>query len=206
MEIKGEAEIEITLQSPDGDVISLVPNQETEIQNAKLWWPNGWGEQPLYRLTVALIEKGERVDERQFTIGLRENRLVCKADEYGESFYHEINGVAMFAMGADYIPEDNIFSRITPERTRALLTYCRDSHFNAIRVWGGGYYPDDFFFELCDELGLVVFFDCMFACSVYEPSEAWKKKWRKTCVVFAITLVWVWFAETTKSSGISMNT
>ena len=175
VEMKGDAEIEITLQSPDGDVIFLVPNQETEIQNAKLWWPNGWGEQPLYRLTVALIEKGERVDERQFTIGLRENRLVRKADEYGESFYHEINGVAMFAMGADYIPEDNIFSRITPERTRALLTYCRDSHFNAIRVWGGGYYPDDFFFELCDELGLVVFFDCMFACSVYEPSEAMKK-------------------------------
>ena len=77
----------------------------------------------------------------------------------------------MFAMGADYIPEDTIYSRITPERTRELLTHCRDCNFNAIRVWGGGYYPDDFFFDICDELGLVVFFDLMFACSVYEPDE-----------------------------------
>ena len=75
--------------------------------------------------------------------------------------------MGFFAMGADYIPEDNILSRITEPRTRKLLEICRDSNFNALRVWGGGYYPDDYFFEICDELGIVLFFDLMFACSSY---------------------------------------
>lgn len=74
-------------------------------------------------------------------------------------------------MGADYIPEDNIFSRITKERTYTLLKRCKDANFNAIRVWGGGYYPDDLFFDICDELALVVFMDMMFACSLYLPDE-----------------------------------
>lgn len=166
-----EAEIEATFTAPDGETIALIPNAETEIKNPKLWWPNGLGEQNLYTLRLCIKENGEIVEEKQKQIGLREMRLIRNKDEFGESFYHEINGVDMFAMGADYIPEDNIFSRITPERTRELLTHCKACNFNAIRVWGGGYYPDDFFFELCDELGLVVFFDLMFACSIYEPDE-----------------------------------
>ena len=171
VKIEGEAEIEVTLLSPNGEVQNIPANQETEILNPLLWYPNGLGEQPLYRLTVRAKEQNETVDEKSLTIGLREMKLIQRKDEFGESFYHEINGIDMFAMGADYIPEDNIFRRITPERTRELLTHCKNCHFNAIRVWGGGYYPDDYFFELCDELGLVVFFDLMFACSVYEPDE-----------------------------------
>ena len=171
VQIDGAAAIEITLADPDGNTVTLPANAETEIQNPKLWWPNGMGEQALYSLTVNLVENGVPVDTKQIKIGLRELKLIREKDEFGESFYHEINGKSMFAMGADYIPEDNIFRRITPERTRTLLNHCRDCHFNAIRVWGGGYYPDDFFFELCDELGFVVFFDLMFACSVYEPTQ-----------------------------------
>ena len=170
-----DAELLATLTSPDGEVIPLIPNHETEIANAKLWWPNGLGEQNLYTLRISLIENGEIVDEKKKRIGLREMKLIRNKDEFGESFYHEINGMDMFAMGADYIPEDNIFSRITPERTRTLLTHCKACNFNAIRVWGGGYYPDDFFFDLCDELGLVVFFDLMFACSIYEPDDLMKQ-------------------------------
>lgn len=165
-------ELELVLTAPDGDKTILLANAEQEIKDAKLWWPNGLGEQFLYEIRVILRENGDVVDEKSLKIGLRELKLIRKADEYGEGFYHEINGVDMFAMGADYIPEDNIYSRITPERTRELLEHCKACNFNAVRVWGGGYYPDDFFFDICDELGLVVFFDLMFACSVYEPDES----------------------------------
>lgn len=175
VEICGDAEIKISLTSPDGSSTALTPNAENEVEDPKLWWPNGLGAQDMYNIQISLIENGETVDERSMKIGLRELKLIRKQDAYGESFYHEINGVDMFAMGADYIPEDNIFSRITPERTRALLTHCKNCNFNAIRVWGGGYYPDDFFFDICDELGLVVFFDLMFACSVYDPDDQTKQ-------------------------------
>ena len=152
----------ITVTAPDGNTFSLPANEETEIENPQLWWPNGMGAQPLYTVTASLVENGITVDEKQVKIGLRQLKLIRQKDEFGEGFYHEVNGKAMFAMGADYIPEDNIFRRITPARTRTLLTHCRDCHFNAIRVWGGGYYHNDFFFDICDELGLVVFFDLMF--------------------------------------------
>lgn len=165
-------ELQIKMTSPDGDEVFLTANTENEINDPKLWWPNGLGEQNLYAIQVSLLENGEIVDERTLKLGLREMKLVRHRDQYGESFYHEINGVDIFAMGADYIPEDNIFSRITQERTRELLTHCKNANFNTVRVWGGGYYPDDFFFEICDELGLVVFFDLMFACSVYDFDES----------------------------------
>ena len=170
----GDGELDIFITAPDGSVTPLVPNEENEINDPKLWWPNGLGDQPLYEITVSLKKNGMVADEKRLRIGLREMHLIRKADEFGESFYHEINGADLFAMGADYIPEDNILSRITESRTRKLLTHCKECNFNAIRVWGGGYYPDDFFFDICDELGLVVFFDLMFACSVYDPDEDMK--------------------------------
>ncbi len=88
-------------------------------------------------------------------------------DEYGSEFAHMVNGVKFFAMGADYIPEDNILSRCNKERTRDLLEQCRAANFNCIRVWGGGLYPSDDFYDICDELGLVVWQDFMFACANY---------------------------------------
>ena len=142
----------------------MSPNTENEISEPMLWWPNGFGNADLYNFRIELIEKGEVVDTDVKRIGLRELKLVREKDEYGESFCHEVNGVCIFAMGADYIPEDNILSRITEERTRKLLKTCADCNFNAIRIWGGGFYPDDFFFDICDEFGLLVFADMMFAC------------------------------------------
>ena len=94
-------------------------------------------------------------------------RMNTDKDEYGSRFAHEVNGVEIFAMGADYIPEDCIRGRISRERTQKLLEHCRECNFNVIRVWGGGYYPDDFFYDLCDQLGLMVWQDFMFACAVY---------------------------------------
>lgn len=164
-------EVEIKLTAPDGKVTYLEIDAENEIESPKLWWPNGLGEQNLYGVSITLRENGSICDEKNLKIGLRDMKLVRRSDEYGESFYHEVNGVSVFAMGADYIPEDNIFSRIDQDRTRELLMRCKENNFNAIRVWGGGYYPDDFFFDICDELGLIVFFDLMFACSVYDPDD-----------------------------------
>ena len=156
----------VTVKTPTGEDLTLPANAESEIINPALWWPSGLGEQPLYTFTAKI--DGDECTKR---IGLRELKLIREKDRYGESFTHECGGIKFFAMGADYIPEDNIFSRITKERTYALLKRCKDANFNAIRVWGGGYYPDDFFFDICDELGLVVFMDMMFACSLYLPDE-----------------------------------
>jgi len=162
--VKGNAQIKAELLSPDGKVFELKANEENKIDNPLLWWPNGLGEQPLYTVIVTLTENGETVDTCTKKIGLRSLELVREKDGYGESFYHKVNGVPFFAMGGDYIPEDNIMARITPERSEKLLRHCKECNFNTIRIWGGGYYPDDWFFDLCDELGIMLFFDLMFAC------------------------------------------
>lgn len=163
---------EITVTNPQGEKMTVENSPETVfIKAPQLWWPNGYGEQPLYEIEVALYEQDHLLDSMQKRIGLRIMTMHREKDEWGESFAHEVNGVQIFAMGADYIPEDNLLGRITPERTRILLEQCKAANFNAVRVWGGGYYPDDFFFDICDELGLVVWQDMMFACAVYELTE-----------------------------------
>lgn len=141
---------------------------EIPIENPQLWWPNGLGEQPLYKIRVELSEQGKTEDCWERRIGLRTLTVVRNKDKWGESFAHCINGQEVFAMGADYIPEDHLLGRTSKERTRRLLEDCKTAHFNTVRVWGGGYYPEDWFFDLCDELGLMVWQDFMFACGMYE--------------------------------------
>ncbi len=165
------AEVKVTLISPDGEKTEIPANTEYEVGNPRLWWPHGLGEQPIYTITAEIIENGEAVDSVVKRLGLRTLELIRERDVHGESFYHQVNGVAFFAMGADYIPEDNILSRITEARTRKLMEQCIDANFNAIRVWGGGYYPDEFFFDICDEFGIVVFMDMMFACCMFPFQE-----------------------------------
>ena len=159
------AEISVRLISPNKSIRILSANEESEIPSPQLWWPNGLGEQPLYTVEVSLLEDGIIVDSCSKKIGLRTLELVRERDRYGECFYHKVNGIPFFAMGGDYIPEDCILSRMNPARTRKLLTLCKNSHFNAVRVWGGGFYPSDVFYDICDELGLIVFQDLMFACT-----------------------------------------
>lgn len=166
-ETNKECEIRISVISPNGDKINAENGKEIKIEKPLLWWPHGYGKQNLYTVVCEVISNGETVDRNEKRVGLRDLKLCREKDEWGESFCHEINGVKIFAMGADYIPEDNILSRITEERTKKLLKACIDANFNALRIWGGGYYPNDFFFDLCDELGIVLFFDLMFACASY---------------------------------------
>lgn len=161
---KNTADVVVKVTAPCGCEFTIPANVETEIESPMLWWPNGFGEQNLYTITVELIENGKVVDSNTKRIGLRTMKLVQERDQWGESFCHEVNGVRFFAMGADYIPEDNIFSRYSRERTFNLIKQCHDCNFNAIRVWGGGIYPHEDFFDACDEYGLVVFCDLMFAC------------------------------------------
>ena len=166
-----KAEVRLTLTSPHGEKFALESGVEYEVKSPVLWWPRGLGDQPLYTVSAEIVEGGATVDFTERRIGLRTLKLIREFDKWGQSFTHECNGVRFFAMGADYIPEDNILSRCTPERSRALLKKCADANFNAIRIWGGGYYPDNYFFDICDELGLVVFFDLAFACTAYDPDE-----------------------------------
>ncbi len=143
-----------------------------DIDKPRLWWPNGLGEQPLYTLEIELAgEDGEICDCVRKRIGLRELVMSTRKDEYGAEFAHVVNNIKFFAMGADYIPEDNILSRCSRERTYDLLKQCKAANFNCIRVWGGGLYPSDDFYDACDELGLVVWQDFMFACANYRLSR-----------------------------------
>lgn len=175
---------EVTITDPSGEK-RVYSHEEmlagVTIQNPQLWWPNGYGEQPLYTVSVKLIcdaeESGEKIvlDSMEKRIGLRTMTMCREKDEFGESFCHEVNGVRIFAMGADYIPEDNILPRMNKERTRTLLQQAKDANHNCIRVWGGGLYPDDYFYDACDELGLVVWQDFMFACAVYKLTEEFEE-------------------------------
>ena len=129
------------------------------ITQPNLWWPAGLGPQNLYRLSVNLYSGTELEDTREMNLGLRSLTLNTDGDIYGRAFAFTVNGQPFFGMGACYVPEDGILPKCTKERTRALLTACRDANHNMIRVWGGGLYPPDYFYDLCDELGLVVWQD-----------------------------------------------
>ena len=167
--------LEATLTCPDGTVLPFENGTACTVENPELWWPNGLGAHPLYTVEAVLrAEDGSVQDTRRERVGLRTLTVCREKDAWGESFCHVVNGVKVFAMGGDYIPEDNIFARITPARTRRLLEDATLANFNTIRVWGGGYYPDDFFFDICDELGLMVWQDLMFACSHYTLSPAFE--------------------------------
>jgi len=177
-EIAGESAWSAEITAPDGEVLTLpettAVEQVVRVKNPQLWWPNGLGKQPLYRVTVRLATG----DTRVWRIGLRTMTVSREKDEWGEEFCHVVNGVKVFAMGADYIPEDNILARVTPERTRRLLEDCKAANFNAIRVWGGGYYPDDAFYDICDELGLLVWQDLMYACAFYDLTPDFERSIR----------------------------
>lgn len=170
------AEVRVSVTAPDGTVLTGAGETcRIEIPDPQLWWPAGYGGQPLYRVEVELISGGTRLDGWSHRIGLRTMTVSRVKSEHGESFSHCVNGVDVFAMGMDYIPEDNLLPRVTPERTRRLLEDARAANVNTIRVWGGGYYPDDYFYDICDELGLLVWQDFMFACAVYNLTEAFEE-------------------------------
>ena len=135
-----------------------------KIDNPRLWWVRGYGEQYLYELVVSIADGDEVLDSKTQSIGLRTLTVSTAPDPTGSEFCFVLNGVKIFSMGANYIPQDNLLSRITPERTEKLIKTAVDANFNTIRVWGGGYYPEDEFYDICDRYGLMVWQDFMIAC------------------------------------------
>lgn len=150
----------------DGKSVTLEEGTgEITIDNPKLWWPHGYGDQPLYEVCAEISKNGEVIDTVKKTVGLRTLTVSTAKDKHGNEFCFVVNGVKVFAMGANYVPQDNIISRVTKEKIDALIDACVDANFNTIRVWGGGYYPSEDFFDACDRAGLLVWQDMMIACA-----------------------------------------
>jgi beta-mannosidase len=142
-----------------------------EIRNPKRWWPNGLGEQPLYTVTTRLKVGGTVVDESSTRVGLRTIELRREKDQWGKSFELVVNGVPVFAKGANWIPADSFLPRVTRERYEHLLGSAQRANMNMLRVWGGGIYESDDFFDVADERGLLVWEDFHFSCSLYPADE-----------------------------------
>ena len=150
------------------------------IENPKLWWPNDYGDQPLYIVRTSLLdEDGTSLESITRRIGLRTLTISQEKDEWGNEFAFCVNGVKIFTRGGNYIPDDCLYTRITEKKLDYILESCRRAHFNCVRVWGGGYYPSDAFYDLCDEKGLIVWQDLMYACNVYDVTDAFAENCRQ---------------------------
>ena len=138
----------------------------------RLWWPNEMGDQPLYDFDVVLKSSDKVLDSKKIITGIKTIQLVQEPDPQGFSFYFKVNGVPMYAKGANYVPEEMIETWINPDKTLKLLQMAQEAHFNMLRVWGGGIYPADDFFNICDSLGILVWEDFMYAGTMYPYDEA----------------------------------
>ena len=185
VEVSAEADIDqwteeplqlcLTLTDPDGKtfattcrVLDRQGKSRVLISDPLLWWPNGYGAQALYAARVTLLKGDETIlDEREFQIGLRTLELRQRADDFGESFTFVVNGVPIFAKGSNWIPADSFPTRITREVLAQRLGDAARAHHNMIRVWGGGFYEDENFYDLCDLYGILVWQDFIFSCSIY---------------------------------------
>ncbi|MCR2823021.1 beta-mannosidase [Lederbergia panacisoli] len=174
-----DLQLEVSLTNPAGQVeVKTVPVSALQeiitfnVDNPELWWPNGYGKQSLYQVEVSLLDKnGSKLDAKDYNIGLRTIEVKSVPDEFGRSFEFYVNGISIFGMGANYIPEDNILARNSVKKTERLLKDSVEANFNMVRIWGGGHYPEDYFYDLCDRLGLIVWQDFMFACASYKLTD-----------------------------------
>ena len=141
-----------------------------QIVRPQLWWPNGWGAQVLYDVVTSVRVGDSLVAQKRQRIGLRELRVVAEPDSVGQCLYIKVNGKPMFAKGANYIPDDALLPRIGRDRYRQIIADAKAANMNLLRVWGGGIYEDDAFYEAADEAGILIWQDFMFACTTY-PSD-----------------------------------
>lgn len=157
-EIKKQIELR-----PGANTVSL----PVSIEKPHLWMPNGWGEPSLYKFTASLSVDGVEIAKQERNVGLRTVRVVMDDDEYGKSFYFVVNGKPMFAKGANFIPDDALLPNVTPERYKRIFEDVKAANMNMLRVWGGGIYEDDEFYDEADRNGILIWQDFMFACSSY---------------------------------------
>jgi beta-mannosidase len=142
------------------------------INSPNLWWCNGLGDPNLYDFELSIISENNILDQKTGHFGIREIELVREKDATGESFYFKLNGQLVFMKGANYIPMDNFTSRVAKEDYLKLINSAVDANMNMLRVWGGGIYEEDIFYDLCDEKGILVWQDFMFACNMYPGDPA----------------------------------
>lgn len=157
-EIKKQIELR-----PGANTVSL----PVSIEKPHLWMPNGWGEPSLYKFTASLSVEGVEIAKQERNVGLRTVRVVMDDDEHGKSFYFVVNGKPMFAKGANFIPDDALLPNVTPERYKRIFEDVKAANMNMLRVWGGGIYEDDEFYDEADRNGILIWQDFMFACSSY---------------------------------------
>jgi beta-mannosidase len=167
-----ELELDVTLAgrritSDRLNVTSNELNRALAIPQPRLWWPNGWGEHPLYEVTARLTSSGHEIHRQSHRVGLRMLRIIREKDARGESFAIEVNGKILFAKGVNWIPADALTDQLTEANYRRLLEACVRQNMNMIRVWGGGLYEADVFYEFADENGLLIWHDFMFAVGPY---------------------------------------
>ena len=182
-------DIEINLKAPNGEMdinkISLKTSKQLfvlNINNPLLWWTHDIGEPKLYELSVSIL-KENIIDTISQKIGIRDIQLIRNSDKWGETFYFQLNGVPIFVKGANWIPIDSFIPR---GKKLGLyeknLNYAKQANMNMMRVWGGGIYEDDVFYELCDEMGILVWQDFLFACAIYPKHEAFMENVKKEAI------------------------
>ncbi len=145
-------------------------NFDITMDNPKLWWSNGLGEQFLYNFELKVKNESGLIDTINEKIGIRSLEVIREKDEYGKSFYVKLNGIPVFMKGANYIPQDNFQSRVGLDDYDFIIKSAAEANMNMLRVWGGGIYEEDMFYDLCDQYGILVWQDFMFACAMY-PSD-----------------------------------
>ncbi|TGD57388.1 beta-mannosidase [Flavobacterium humi] len=184
---KAELEFVAEIQSNKKDVFQLKINNESKtialkkgtnniamsyvIANPKRWWSNGLGEAYLYPFSISLSRNATVFSKKQMHIGLRTLELIQEKDKSGKSFYFKLNGIPVFMKGANYIPPDSFLPRVKDSVYQSIVSNAANAHMNMLRVWGGGVYADDAFYEECDKKGILVWQDFMFACAMY-PDDA----------------------------------
>ena len=161
--------------------IELRPGENTVslpvmIDNPHLWMPNGWGEPSLYKFTASVSVDGVEVASQERQVGLRSIRVVMEDDEHGKSFYFEVNGHPMFAKGANFIPDDALLPNVTTERYKRIFEDVKAANMNMLRVWGGGIYEDDKFYDEADRNGILIWQDFLFACTTYPHDPLFFKR------------------------------
>jgi beta-mannosidase len=149
------------------DVRDGIAKVEFHVNNPKLWYPHGYGEQPLYKITATACTDGVDLHKVTRKTGFRRGELIQQPDKIGKTFFFRINGIDIFCGGSDWIPADSFTPRVTEERYRKWIEMMVDGYQIMIRIWGGGIWEEDIFYELCDELGVLVWQDFMFGCGNY---------------------------------------
>jgi beta-mannosidase len=174
----------VRITAPDCETLEkevAIPTQDkvivkVPISRPELWWPNGYGGQPLYQVEVSLVSVDSSetgfLDLRSYQLGLRTIELHQQEDQWGRSFVFAVNDIPIFVKGSNWIPADSFPTRITDEYLEGLIRSAAETHQNMLRVWGGGFYEEERFYDLCDRYGILVWQDFIFSCSVYPFNDA----------------------------------